>query len=194
MQLEIVKYGHPVLRKKGQPVAGVTPALARLAEDMIETMQAGHGVGLAAQQVGRAVQLMVVDVRGVTDRPSSIELGGQEARVDDFMPMVLFNPAWKAAAAPVDCMEGCLSFPDIFAEIRRAARIDVEALDIRGQRLSFRCGGLIARVIQHEFDHLQGILFIDRMMWEDKDELRPQLEALRESTQAELAQRAVAKR
>src|SRR5215208_5165201 len=186
MLLEIVKYGTPALRQKGAVIEQVTPTIKKLIGDMLETMYAHKGVGLAAQQVGLALQLTVIDVRGVTDRPSSLEVEGKPADVTAFMPLVLINPSITAVGQAVAGPEGCLSFPEIFAEITRADVIDVTALDEEGKRIQFRCGGLLARAIQHEADHLQGILFIDRMEKKDKEELRPEFEALQEATKAEL--------
>src|SRR5512138_963816 len=107
MVLEVVKYGHPVLREKGARIASITPEITQLIADMFETMYAAHGVGLAAQQVGRALQLTVVDVRGVTDRPSSMEVDGQAVDPAAFMPMALINPDWRPLAPAVDGPEGC---------------------------------------------------------------------------------------
>ncbi|MEY2430119.1 MAG: peptide deformylase [Verrucomicrobiota bacterium] len=184
MILPIVKYGTPVLRKKGAPVGTITPTIRKLIADMFETMYAQKGVGLAAQQVGHALQLTVLDVRGITDRPSSLEIAGQPADVNGFMPLVLINPEVKPAGKPVSGPEGCLSFPEIFADITRPEVVDVKATDQKGHPIAFRCGGLLARAIQHETDHLQGILFIDRMEKEAKEELRPELEALQAATKA----------
>ena len=184
MVLPIVKYGTPVLRQKGARIEAVTPTIQQLIEDMFETMYAYRGVGLAAQQVGLALQLTVIDVRGVTDRPSSLELGGQPADVAQIMPLVLINPRIQPAGKPVVGPEGCLSFPEIFAEITRPDSIDVQALDREGKPIEFRCGGLLARAVQHETDHLQGILFIDRMEKAAKEELRGELEQLQAETKA----------
>lgn len=178
----VVKFGTPVLRQKGPPVGTVTPAIRQLIADMIETMYAHKGVGLAAQQVGVALQLTVIDVRGVTDRPSSIEIEGRAADVDEFMPLVLLNPQITPLAPPVCGPEGCLSFPEIYADVNRPEKIEVTALNEEGVPIRFRCGGLLARAIQHEADHLNGILFIDRMSREIKEDLRPDLDALREET------------
>src|SRR3954468_7315482 len=101
MLLEIVKYGTPTLRQKGALIEQVTPAIKKLIGDMLETMYAHKGVGLAAQQVGLALQLTVLDVRGVTDRPSSLEVGGVPADVAEFMPLVLINPKVTAVGKPV---------------------------------------------------------------------------------------------
>src|SRR5271163_1725328 len=102
MILEIVKYGEPVLRQKGAKIESVTPEIKKLIADMLETMEANHGVGLAAQQVGRALQLTVIDVRGAQkDRPSTLEMEGKPAELDRNMPLVLINPTVKPAAPPV---------------------------------------------------------------------------------------------
>jgi peptide deformylase len=186
MILEIVKYGHPVLRKKGERIEHVTPEIKKLIADMIETMEENHGVGLAAQQVGVAKQLTVIDVRAVTDRPSTLELNGQPADPAEIMPLVLINPEITPVGDPVAGAEGCLSFPEIFAEISRPGLVDVTALDTRGKPISFRCGGLLARAVQHERDHLIGVLFIDRMDKKTKLELQPELDALQDATKAAL--------
>jgi peptide deformylase len=185
--LDIVKYGNPILRKKGVRIDKVTPAIRQLIGDMLETMASAHGVGLAAQQVGHALQLLLVDVRGVTDRPSTLFLNGQPSDVDAFMPLVLINPEIKPAADPVEAPEGCLSFPEIYADITRPESIEVTAMNAKGGPLTFRCGGLLSRAIQHELDHLNGILFIDRMKLEDKTDLKPQLNELQASTKGALA-------
>ena len=186
MILPIVKYGTPVLRRKGARVESITPTIQKLAADMIETMYTFKGIGLAAQQVGLAVQVTVIDVREVTDRPSSLELEGRPADVADFMPLVLINPEITPAGQPVAGAEGCLSFPEIYAQVSRPEVIDVKALNAKGEVLRFRCGGLLARVIQHETDHLHGILFIDRMTRQTKEDLRPELEQLQLETKAAL--------
>ena len=184
MLLPIVQYGTPVLRQKGARIDGVTPTIKKLIGDMLETMYAHKGVGLAAQQIGLALQLTVLDVRGVTDRPSSLELRGTPVDVAEFMPLVLMNPQITVIGKPLAGPEGCLSFPEIFGEITRPEIVDVEALDKEGKAIQFRCGGLLARAIQHETDHLHGILFIDRMDKKTKEELRPQLEQLQAQTKA----------
>ena len=170
MILEVVKYGHPALRQKGARIESITPEIRRLIADMFETMRERHGVGLAAQQVGRALQLTVIDVRDVTDRPSTLELKGQPADVNDLMPLVLINPEIKPAGEIVKAGEGCLSFPEIFAEIARPGFVEVKALNEKMKPVEFRAGGLLARAVQHETDHLNGILFIDRMEKKTKEE------------------------
>lgn len=187
MILEIVKYGHPVLRKKGEQIEHITPEIKKLIADMFETMQENHGVGLAAQQVGVAKQITVIDVRAATDRPSTLELDGQPADPAEIMPLVLINPEITPVGEPVIGGEGCLSFPEIFGDISRPDVVDVKALDAKGKPIAFRCGGLLARAAQHEADHLNGILFIDRMDKKTKTELQPELDKLQAATKEALA-------
>lgn len=186
MILKVVKYGDPVLRKKGARIESITPEIKKLIADMFETMHDKKGVGLAAQQVGYALQLTVIDVRGVTDRPSSLELKGKAADVAEFMPVVLINPELTLVGERVAGPEGCLSFPEVFAEITRPEFVDVKALNEKGKPIEFRAGGLLGRAVQHEADHLNGILFIDRMEKKTKEELQVDLDALQADTKAEI--------
>ena len=186
MILEILKYGHPVLRKKGARVEKVTPEIKRLIADMFETMAERHGVGLAAQQVGHALQLTVIDVRLATERPSTLQLAGVASDPNAFMPLVLLNPEIKPLSDPVSGAEGCLSFPEIYSEIARPESVEVTATNDRGEQLHFRCGGLLARAIQHETDHLHGILFIDRMETDKRREFKAELDELQAETKGAL--------
>jgi peptide deformylase len=186
MILEVIKYGHPMLRQKGAAIEKITPEIKKLIADMFETMHERHGVGLAAQQVGHALQLTVIDVREVKDRPSTLELKDKPADPDEIMPLVLINPEIKPVGDPVIAGEGCLSFPEIFAEISRPGSVEVKAMNEKMKLVEFRAGGLLSRVIQHEIDHLNGILFIDRMTRKTKDEIRDELDALQAATKAEL--------
>lgn len=186
MLLEIVKYGHPVLRQKGAKIGKITPEVSKLIDDMMDTMKDAHGIGLAAQQIGQALQLAVIDVRGIEDRPSTLELSGKPADVDKFMPLVLINPELKPVGEPVKGPEGCLSFPEIYGEIERPESVDVTALNAKGETVSFRCGGLLSRAVQHETDHLNGILFIDRMDRSTKQNLKPEIDELQAATKKQL--------
>ncbi|HWQ90331.1 MAG TPA: peptide deformylase [Clostridia bacterium] len=184
MILDIVKYGTPVLRERGAVVETITPKVKRLIGDMLETMYAFKGVGLAAQQVGVPLQVTVIDVRGVTDRPSTMRVNGLDVDPGEFMPLVLVNPEVKPLADPVIGPEGCLSFPEIYADISRPERVEVQALNEKGEAVVFQCGGLLARAVQHETDHLRGILFIDRMDRKTKQSLKQELELLQAETKA----------
>lgn len=186
MILPIVQYGHPALRQKGARIDRITPEIQQLIQDMFDTMYDARGVGLAAQQVARPFQLAVIDVRGVTDRPSSMENDGTSVDVGSHMPLVLMNPEVRLVGVPVAGAEGCLSFPEIYADITRTDTVDVSAVDGEFAPVMFRCGGLLARAVQHETDHLHGILFIDRMTGLTRDELRGELEDLQAATKAAL--------
>ncbi len=194
MILKVVKYGHPALRKKGERVRAITPAVKELIANMFETMYDAKGVGLAAQQVGEAVQITVIDVRAASaERPSTLELDGKPAPVEDFMPLTLINPEIKPVGEPVAGPEGCLSFPEVYADIERPESVDVTAMNEKGKKLAFRCGGLLARAVQHETDHLNGILFIDRMDSVIKRSLKPEIDDIQAETKAALQQEKKAK-
>ena len=164
MVLEIVKYGDPVLRAKGKRIEEITEDIRRFASDLTETMYAAHGLGLAAQQVGVALQITVVDVAQVQEeRPSTMTIDGQPVELGDWMPLVLINPRLELSADRTDGNEGCLSFPDIHGEVPRASQITVHATMLDGRELEFEATGMLARAVQHEADHLHGVLYIDRM-------------------------------
>ena len=186
MVLEIVQYGHPALRQPGVRIEQVDGSIRQFAADLLDTMHDAQGVGLAAQQVGRPLQVFVIDVRGIKDRPSTLERDGQAADPLTAMPMVLINPEVTPVGPPASGPEGCLSFPELYGDITRPELVDVKALNEKGETVSFRCGGLLARAIQHELDHLKGILFIDRMTAARRREIQPELDALMAETKAAL--------
>lgn len=181
MVLPIVHYGHPVLRQKGRSIDTITPDIRRLADDMIETMRDAQGVGLAAQQVGHALQLCVIEITPEIskDRPSRKWIGEKEADPHEGMPLVLVNPTLSFTKKKESGPEGCLSFPGLSAEITRPARVTVTYQDLDGRTHTFDAAGLLGRAVQHEVDHLNGILFIDRLDPADRVELRAEIEALR---------------
>jgi len=179
--VEIVKYGNPVLRAKGARIETITDEIRQLAAAMIETMNAANGVGLAAQQVGRALQLAVIDVAGVDDRPSLLLIDGKEVKIDDWMPLVLLNPVLELGKEKEFGTEGCLSFPEISAEIQRSIVVKVKARLIDGRDVEFEARGFLARAVQHEVDHLNGILFIDRMNSATKVSLAGKLKRLQKA-------------
>lgn len=188
MILDVVKFGDPVLRAKGAKIETITPAIKQLIADMFETMYHARGIGLAAQQIGQALQLTVIDVREAVDRPSTLELDGEAADPNSIMPLVLINPEITPVktTGKLAGPEGCLSFPEIFADITRPEFVNVAATNEKGKRIEFRCGGLLSRAVQHETDHLNGILFIDRMDSETKRNLKPEIDALHAATKAAL--------
>lgn len=163
MSLPIVHYNAPILRKKGETVTVFDADLARLAADMVTTMHAARGIGLAAQQIGLARQLCVVDLRGA-DRDFTYFLDGASPPLDLIMPLVLVNPTLRVLPSDEYYLEeGCLSFPDIRGDVARPDAVEVGFQDLNGIAHTLRCDGLLARCLQHEIDHLNGTLFIDRM-------------------------------
>jgi peptide deformylase len=194
MKLSIVQYGDPVLRAKGARIEKIDNRIRELAQNMIETMHGANGVGLAAQQIGEPIQLTVLDVSQVEDRPTSMKLNGQIIDPKTVMPLVLINPQVELGAATEMGTEGCLSFPEISGEISRARSIVVRGQDLDGNAIVINTTGFLARAIQHEVDHLNGILFIDRMSSGAKVSLSSKLKRLQKETQRGIKhrQRAVA--
>jgi peptide deformylase len=184
MPLPIVHYDDPILRKKGEKVKKFDAALAELSAGMVETMHAAGGIGLAAQQVGRALQLCVVDLRGV-HAEFSWRLDGAQPPLELFMPMVIANPKiTPEPLAEATSEEGCLSFPNIRGDVARPEIIVVKFDDQHGTPHTLHCDGLFARCIQHEADHLNGILFIDRMDKKTLASLEPAIGELKKQTRA----------
>jgi len=143
--LTVRTYGDPILRRRAEPVSEVTPEIRAILRDMIDTMYREVGVGLAAPQVGISLRLMVVD--------------DEKGRG----PRALVNPEIVDQGGRVVAEEGCLSIPGIFAPVARAEWVRLEAQDEEGQPVTVETKGLYARVIQHEMDHLDGVLFVDRL-------------------------------
>jgi len=181
MILPIVTYGNPILRKKGACIEKITDQIHQLITDMLETMRSADGVGLAAQQVGYALQLAVIDIRG-SERPSTMEINGKRVDPTLYMPLILINPYLVLEGPLVKDVEGCLSFPGIYAEIPRPQTVLVETITPHATPLKFKCTGFLARAIQHEVDHLNGILFIDRMDAQTREQLREELQMLHAKT------------
>jgi len=163
MVREIVLYGDPVLREKCKPVTEITPDLHALAADMLETMEAADGVGLAAPQIGIAIQFAVIDVRGAKEPLTFLRVDGKDTPLDDAMPLVFMNPELSYPAKEKAVMnEGCLSFPEVRADIRRPDVVKAKLKLLDGRTVEIETDGLLSRAIQHETDHLMGMLFIDR--------------------------------
>jgi peptide deformylase len=185
MSLEIVHYNDPVLRQKGEKITVFDDALAAFAEQMIETMHMAGGIGLAAQQVGRAIQLTVIDLRAA-EADFDWKLDGKKTPLELFMPLVVVNPKLTIARkAPKDVSEeGCLSFPEIRGNVERADALSAKFNDQAGHPHTLECTGLFARCVQHEVDHLNGILFIDRMDKEARAGVDEAVKALAKRTKA----------
>jgi peptide deformylase len=182
MILQILEYGDPILRAKGKPIENIDDRIRELAANMIETMHAANGVGLAAQQIGEALQLTVLDVSLVEDRPSTLKLDGKDVDPKAAMPLVLINPEIEMRGMPEVGVEGCLSFPEITGDIERSKSVIVRAQTLEGGTIEIEASGFLARAIQHECDHLNGILFIDRMNSAAKVALSSRLKRLQKET------------
>lgn len=182
MILSIIQYGDPILRAKGERIERIDNRIRELAANMIETMHAAHGVGLAAQQVGQPLQLTVLDVSAVEDRPSALKLSGKDVDPKSAMPIVLINPQIELRGENEVGVEGCLSFPEITGDIERAQSVFVRAQTLEGEMFQIEASGLLARAIQHEHDHLHGVLFIDRMNSAAKAALSSRLKRLQKET------------
>jgi peptide deformylase len=183
MILPILQYGDPILRAKGKPIPQPRDDRIReLAANMIETMHAAHGVGLAAQQIGEPLQITVLDISAVEDRPSTLKLDGKDIDPKSAMPLILINPEIELHGEIEIGVEGCLSFPEITGDIERAHSMTVRAQSLEGDTIQFEAGGFLARAIQHEHDHLDGILFIDRMNSAAKAALSSRLRRLQKET------------
>lgn len=180
MLRKIVYYPDPVLREKGRLVTEVTPEIRQLAEDMLETMRDAKGVGLAAQQVGEAVQLAVVDVSHDPECVSFLKVNGEERALESIMPLVFINPELEFGRRKETDVEGCLSFPNVRADITRPGIVKARLTTLEGETLEIETDGLLARAIQHEVDHLFGKLFIDRMTTAKRFSLRKVLDDMRQ--------------
>lgn len=145
---EILEYPHPLLREVAKPVVRVDDEIRRLVDDMAETMYDAPGVGLAAPQIGVGQRLFVIDIAS-EDEPSDL--------------IVFINPELVATTGTQTWEEGCLSFPGVSEEIKRAEKVTVRALDREGKHFELEAEGLLAVAIQHENDHLNGVLMIDKL-------------------------------
>jgi peptide deformylase len=182
MILSILQYGDPILRAKGKQIEKIDDHIRELAANMIETMHAANGIGLAAQQVGEALQLTVLDISQIEDRPSTLKLNGKDVDPTESMPLVLINPEIELGGEIEIGTEGCLSFPEINGQIERAESTMARAQNLEGDKIEVEASGLLARAIQHEVDHLNGILFIDRMNSAAKAALSSRLKRLQKQT------------
>jgi peptide deformylase len=178
MILEIVQYGHPVLRERCKPVEEIDDELRKLVDDMIETMYDAQGVGLAAPQVGIALRLAVVDVAHDPECLSFLRVNGEDAELASIMPLVFINPEIEPGDTREKDKEGCLSIRDIQADVNRPSRLKASLPQLDGSTLVIEADGLLARAIQHETDHLNGVLFIDRVSPATKLSLKRKLKRL----------------
>ena len=180
MILEITQFGNPVLRAKCKPVAEVTDEIKQLAEDMIETMNDANGVGLAAPQIGKAIRMAIVDTSHDPECVSFFKVNGEDAKMEEYMPLVFINPELEFGKEKVSDTEGCLSIDEIRANVKRPAVVKAKLPQLDGSVLEIETDGLCSRAIQHETDHLNGILFVDRLSTAVKSRLKRKLKFLSE--------------
>jgi peptide deformylase len=166
--------GDPVLRRKAEPVTEITDAHRRLIRDMYDTMHAHNGVGLAAPQVGVSLRIAVLGIPREDEK---------------IVRLALINPEWSNPRGAQTDDEGCLSVPGLYDEMRRVLQVDVKALDEKGEPISFTCEGLFARAVQHEVDHLNGVLYIDRLGALRRQRHKQQLREIEEKGREEAAAR-----
>ena len=178
MVLEITQYGNPVLRKKCSKIEEVDESIRKLAEDMIETMVDAQGVGLAAPQIGEDIRMAVVDVSHDPECISFLRVNGADAKMEDVMPLVFINPELELDGPRETETEGCLSIHDIQAKVRRPSMVKATLPQLDGSVIELEADGLLSRALQHEVDHLNGILFVDRISPASKLSVKRKLKRL----------------
>ncbi|MCK9456386.1 MAG: peptide deformylase [Candidatus Riflebacteria bacterium] len=159
MKYRILHYGEAELRKSCEPIKEITEEIKQLVSDMFETMYEAKGVGLAGPQVGKNIRLAIIDIG------------------DD--PIVMINPEIIKKSGKETCLEGCLSFPGLSEKVERALKVTAEYTDLSGDTYEIEAEGLLARAIQHELDHLDGIVFVDRISKARKIQIKNDLEAIK---------------
>ena len=147
--LPILRFGNPILRDKSKKVPNISPSIERLIDDMIETMREANGAGLAAPQVGKLLRVIVIEL-------------------PDEATIALINPVVVKKSGEREVVEGCLSYPGYQGEIKRAEMVTCKGLDRHGKAIRIKAEGLLAQALEHEIDHLNGVLYIDYLEGEDK--------------------------
>jgi peptide deformylase len=167
-KFNLVTYPEPVLRKQAAVIKEMDGKLIKTADEMFEVMYENNGIGLAGPQVGVSKRLLVIDVR------------------EDGKPVyVMINPRITRREGEVETEEGCLSLPDVFGEVKRAERVEVAYIDCDGEEQTLEAEGMLARAIQHEIDHLNGVLFIDRLEKNRRKAVEPKLRDLAQASKQE---------
>jgi peptide deformylase len=156
LRYDVITYGDSALRRKAVPVERIDDDVRQLVRDMLQTMYAREGVGLAAEQIGRTEAVFVVDV------PAEVQERDAKGPAVP-MPLAMINPRIVRMEGEQTAQEGCLSFPDVFVDVKRAAEVWVTFTNLHDREETLRACGLLARAIQHEIDHLDGVLLVDRM-------------------------------
>ncbi len=178
MILEITQFGNPILRKKCQRIEKVDDALLEFAQDMLDTMIEANGVGLAAPQVDKDIRMAVVDVSHDPECVTFLKVNGEDAKMEDVMPLVFINPELELDGTRETESEGCLSIHDIRANVRRPSIVKAKLPQLDGTVIELETDGLLSRALQHEVDHLNGILFTDRISTAAKVSIKRKLRRL----------------
>ncbi len=165
--LGITKYGNPVLRKVAEPVTEINDEIKKIVSDMLDTMYASEGVGIAAPQIGVSKRIIIVDTN-----PADAST----------KPLIIINPEIVEASGEIKEQEGCLSIPDVRSEVKRYERVVVEGLDLEGNKIRVEGADLLARALQHEIDHINGKLFIDHLSKLKQQLLKNQLRKIEQGT------------
>jgi peptide deformylase len=168
--LKLSKYGSDVLREVAEPVEEITEEIRKIADDMLKAMYDSNGVGLAAPQVGISKRIIVLD-------PDPLNI--------DSEPMALINPEIVERSGKADAEEGCLSVPEVRGEVERAANVTVEALNLDGEKVRIEATDLLARILQHEIDHINGMLFVDHLSRLKKQLIKKHLKKIEQETREE---------
>lgn len=181
MLLDIKQYGNPVLRAESAPLEHLDPELQNLADNMLETMYAAEGIGLAAPQIGLNIQMVVIDIpedEEEKDVPETAVVNGEIKPIKELMPLVFVNPELEPYGDLTPFTEGCLSVRGIRSNVLRPEFVKAKLTKLDGSVLEIDCGGLLARCLQHECDHLKGFLFTDRVSSAAKITLAKKLKKL----------------
>ncbi|MEI6177158.1 MAG: peptide deformylase [Verrucomicrobiota bacterium] len=177
---EIVQYGHPILRQRCRPVTEVNDAVMQLVADMLDTMVDANGVGLAAPQVAEDLRLAVIDVSHDPECVTFLKVNGEDVSIESIMPLVFINPELTYSQEKEMATEGCLSIRGIRTEVRRPSAVKAILPQLDGSLLVVETDGLLARALQHEIDHLNGVLFVDRLSAVGKVSMKNRLRRLLE--------------
>jgi peptide deformylase len=175
MILDIVQLGDPVLREICAPITTIDDTVVALAEDMLETMYHAHGIGLAAPQIGKAVRMAVIDVSHDPRCVNFFSYNGKECDMPEFMPLIILNPELELDGSKSVETEGCLSIRGVRAPVARPSTCRVKFTSLDGESAVIETDGLLCRAFQHEIDHLNGVLFLDRLSPASRMAIRKQL-------------------
>lgn len=181
-QYTVYTYGAPVLKTPARAVERIDGNILEICSEMIQAMIAFEGIGLAAPQIGISLKMMALNLPSDSDDSSELTGSPGEAAMLPRMPLVLVNPEIISSGSACGIRsEGCLSVPDIYAPVVRPLSVRMRGIASGGEILDFECGGLLGRCIQHEMDHLEGVLFVDRLAPDEFAKIEPELKALERS-------------